>query len=303
MKFAFIGNCQAEQLAEVFRIMYPDCCVAHIPSVHLMDGSHEHATINELHSCDIVCSHHISSSFPLSFVHTSFLKEALADKLRLITNIYSSHYNTQSCFIQFPTGERQRLQGPLDGIHLRSIVQTYLIGGSVEDAERSYLSYSDFDYSDMQRPLSELARRDADFSIDIPFANIFASLSARFETLHTFHHPTLDTIVEYARLIAASLSLGKPERFNPISLANPKASNSQIHVCPHPRCVEFAGCSFTPSSLFRGFPVEVSEATSSHVVMIQQGRLMRLAEICAQFFKLYDSLALSTVEDLAIGSY
>lgn len=303
MKVAFIGNCQGEQLAEVFQLMYPGCAIANIPSVHLMDASHESTTIAEVKSCDVIFSHHISSAFPIEFVCTSFLKEVVSSKLLLITNIYSSHYNTQACYIQLPSGERERLQGPLDGIHLRSIIKTYLSGGSISDAMQAYLAYSEFNDSDIQRPLSELARRDTEFLIDIPFAQVFASLSASFETLHTFHHPTLPTIVEYARLIGAKVSLGRPERFNDLALASPKATNSQIHICPHPRCIEFTGCSFTPSTLFRGFPVRVSSSSTTYNIMTQLGRLMTLADVCINFFKLYDSISLAAIEDLSIGSY
>jgi hypothetical protein len=172
-KVAFVGNCQAEQLSEIFSLAYPNASIVRIPPVHEISDNQKNHILSSISSCDIVCAHYISDAYPIKWVSTSHLRLLLGNKLVLLTNIHSRMLNTQSCDIRLGGSSDERLQGPLGGVHLSSILDSYLRKLTPEDAVCSYQAYDGFSDEDVLCSINELVRRDKDFGIDIPFAHPF----------------------------------------------------------------------------------------------------------------------------------
>jgi hypothetical protein len=301
IQIAFVGNCQAEQLADIFSLIYPNVKTLKIPAVHVIEERMKDSILNSLSLCDIICSHNVSESFPINWISTKFLQTKFKDKLFLITNIFSRFLNTQSCYIRQDKKSVNRMQGPLDGIHLSVIVDSYMNGINCEQAAKRYLDYDTFNGGEVLHSIDNLIKRDKDFSVHIPFASSLICLSRIFETMHTFNHPTLSLMYEYAKQISFFLELGPPSLLHLQAFASPKALNNAIHIAPHSCCMEYIGAQYRPSSIFKGYRISKSAETVS--IDFSRTHYMLVPELCHYFYELYDAIKLDESPDISVQFY
>lgn len=299
MKLGFIGNCQANLLQELARIGFPEYQVPSIKPVHLLSDQDRAHFLGTIDSLDLVLSHQISDDYHVEFVRTSYLKDRLGSRLHTITNVYTSLYNGYVCWVK--KDGSNRLLGPLDGIHLSTLVSAYQCNLTPSQALEKYL-HSDH-HEMIQRciqSVKELERRDRDFSIDLPFASRFCGLFKVSECLHSFHHPTPHVIHEYLQYISDMLGLRKPLKPSWPTIDHLGLYMNKIHVCPHPHCALNFDFGFSPSTLFKGF---------SEIKLNDTGNLSpsgsfyySLAKLIEMYWNAYDLLDLRE-GNVQIGHY
>ena len=305
LSIAVIGNCQAKQIESLMKITSSDC-IAIVPtkSVHVLAREDEAEFLNAISHADVLITHPISDSFIIEFCRTSYLRSHFPGSILQISNIYTTAYNSQQSYILDVSGEG-RIQGPLDGIHLKNIFESYVNGYNQAQAYINYQTVSRREVLlSVENSLSELKRRDHDYKIEIPLSALLENSLPSSHLLHTFHHPTLELIWIIVEQIHKTLGLRSPDFVDPSLISDHVLRNNGIHVAPHPSSIEILGGKFKTSAFFKGFCEWKISDNNRNIQMLdtQVMSLRRLIDLYYRFYEDLEKLGLLT-SNVACKSY
>lgn len=248
VSIAIVGNCQAVLLQKLIPLLRPNIEVIPIKGVYLLTENERADFEKAIGTADIVLSHPIGGHNRISYCRNENVRDLSRNRMLTFSNIYFTGYEPSGCHLSLPSGER--LTGPLDGFHIKPIVDAYLAGQPQSDALRSWQELPDAYVRLVNKSLSNFGHRDK--TNDIKFSETIRNRFRTRRIVGTMHHPLTWFLVEMAESILRQIRLPPTERIASDAL--------DIHyqltgVVPaiSPRLHSVLGLRFQRETLTRGF--------------------------------------------------
>ena len=201
---ALVGNCQASALSAVLKHSTAIDC-RHVLDVNGRGSKYVADVVFKIYNktgIDHLLSQPMSDEF--DDVSSKRLKAHYQSRFANYTNIYFSGLHPDLTYFG---GFGQRVTSPLGDYHSRIILACFFQGRSVRECLAAFNGgvYEKLGYFlQFEHSLAELARRDE--GSQIKFAAHFAEMTRTTLTMLSVNHPTLETMVEFARVMEAHLT-------------------------------------------------------------------------------------------------
>jgi len=197
MRVTVIANCQARPVADYLRLLGRDVEIVDIIITHLAKESDAARLESAAANSDFIFAQLVQPNYPIELVRSSTLKERYGDRVLLWPNIFFKGQTPDLCYITAASGAR--VVGPLGDYHSRPLMDAFLAGQSVENAERGLLQ-GDFDTSGLtdlvDSSLDELRRREQ--LCEVGVTDLIAEFWRERRCFFTFNHPAAELMLAVA---------------------------------------------------------------------------------------------------------
>lgn len=206
LKFAVVGNCQANPLSTIITALAPHLSTERVIIVHLASEEDRDEDYRALDSVDFILAQRVVDNYPREHVRNALIKENFGDKVLVWPNLYYRGYNPELTYLR--DENRRVLQGPLGDYHLTTVHDAWKHGLSAPDAE-ARLKSGDFNRELFagvpQDSLAELEERELD--CDVTISNWVRAEVWNRRLFFTFNHPTTGALFELAERILSRLEI------------------------------------------------------------------------------------------------
>lgn len=211
MKVVFVGNCQAQALAQITHFLEIDIEIEFVPFVFDIPNFDTQEVKDKIYNSDFVFSQRVSEDYAVEFIRPSVLKETMGSKVTIWPNIYFDGYFPGVRYVYAPDGTK--ITGPLTDYHFVQIQDSWARGIPAEQAWEhlvSPLACTGLPDDPVADSLFHLRHREQ--YADVHISDYIEDNFAREKIFYSMNHPTDKVILEMlARLFrSAGISTSIP---------------------------------------------------------------------------------------------
>ena len=279
MKYLVVGNCQARPLTNILKSMRPDWDALGPVIVHLAKAEDVVQVESIYHQADLIISQLVADTYPVSSVHTNYLKSQYPGKCLVWPNLYWRNFNPEIQYIRTNAG--QVISGPLGDYHNEIIFKSWRDGIAI-DACVKRMASTEFNsnlYAEIPgKSLAELRAREQLTEICI---SDFLDERRSQRTFWVMNHPANIVLQETAFLILKRVySDEKTKLF--------------FHDIPEFLAVYSPAVNAMHSSVFRESRVHVGKRvlfteTGIPLIDLKHGEIYSDKDLAECFYRLYDN--------------
>ncbi len=215
-KIAVIANCQARPVAKLCGLLVPGSIITGIGIVQLLKANDEVSITSACETADVIFAQLVHDTFPVSFVRSDVLRQRYPGKVIVWPNLF---YRGQCPDLFYATGPaHERLMGPMQAYHLRSVLEAWRAGVTAKGALAS-LADTPPDAEDISA-VSLNALRARERSTDIAASDLIEEEWREFRLFFTFNHPRARLLEAVSRRLFRAAGLNA-EPSSPVSFGEP----------------------------------------------------------------------------------
>ncbi|NKF49424.1 hypothetical protein G3R49_02360 [Shewanella sp. WXL01] len=185
--FVIIGNCQATVVANFIQERAESLVARQVISAHLYKN-HDDSLYKSLDEVDFIITQNVDDKF--EGINTKEILSRYGNKTVRYLNLFYEGYHPDWCY--FPVLNGVRLKSPVGDYHNRTVIETFIEGGSERQAIERYfdIEFNRQSYFSVgERSIAELRNREQE--VDIKMTDVIEQGVQDGEMLfHTFNHPS-----------------------------------------------------------------------------------------------------------------